>query len=141
MGDGEEEPMPRLYGRALRFVVVDLIRTRGTMTVAEMVVAVGEAGYPVTGRRSKVISDALRWEVARGRVVRVRRGVYRYGRAPASTARRIRTFARRCRAWMTASTQGNELPVTPPDRRRYPWWGPDDPLRAPWANTAWLWTA
>jgi hypothetical protein len=47
--------------------------------------------------------DALRWEVRRGRVVRLGRGLYRYCRAPASTARRIRLFAARCHHHPTAT--------------------------------------
>ncbi|MEM7273555.1 MAG: hypothetical protein AAF547_10780 [Actinomycetota bacterium] len=131
---------PRLYGRALRFVLVELIGQRGTMTVAEMTAEVASAGYPVEGRLSKVISDALRWEVARGRVTRLRRGVYRIGQAPASTARRIRVFARACRAWILAQSAGESPPSTPRDPRRYPWWPPEDPLREPWQNTAWIWS-
>ena len=96
--------VPPLYGRALRFVLVDLIRGHGTVTVAELVTAVEGLGYPVPGRMSKTMSDALRWEVARWRVIRVGRGIYRIGRAPF-------------------------------------WAAPDDPARAPWENTAWLWTA
>ncbi|MEM7275017.1 MAG: hypothetical protein AAF547_18185 [Actinomycetota bacterium] len=132
--------LPRLYGRSLRFVVVELLRTHGTMTVAQMVDALTATGYPIRGRPSKVISDALRWEVARGRVVRVSRGVYRIGRAPRATAGRIRRFARACHAWIVAITRCEEPPPTPPDRRRPPWLGTDDPRRAPWENTAWLWS-
>ncbi len=82
-----------LRGRGLRFILVDQIRSRRTMTVAEMVGVLSDYGYRLPGRASKVISDALRWELARGRVVRVARGVYAYGRAPQTTARRIRLFA------------------------------------------------
>ena len=133
---------PRLYGRALRMVLVDLLATHHTMTMAQLVAQVAAGGYPIEGRLSKTISDALRWEVARGRVVRVSRGVYRIGTTPTTTARRIRLFARRCRAWIVATTRGQVPPPTPVDRRasafeqqRWPGHLP------PWFNTAWLWTS
>ncbi|MEM7342433.1 MAG: hypothetical protein AAF467_27595 [Actinomycetota bacterium] len=137
---GYEWELPRLYGRALRFVVVDLIRTHGTMTVRDMVAALAAEGYPVSGRPSKVVSDALRWEIARGRVVRVARGVYRYRSAPPTTARRIRSFASQCLAWISALAAGEEPPPTPPDRRPFSPCIRQDPRRPPWLNTAWLWT-
>ncbi len=132
-----------LRGRGLRFVLLEEIRRRGTMTVAEMVVVVGEHGYPVRGRTSKTISDALRWEVARGRVQRIARGVYRYGRVPATTARRVRLFSERCHAWVVAITRHETpppTPPTPPERCYFPWFPPEDPARPPWDNLRWLWT-
>ncbi len=130
----------RLWGRGLRFVLVDLLRRHEELTVAEMVAAVEQAGYPVEGRLSKVISDSLRWELARGRVTRVRRGVYRYRSAPRATIRRIKLFAASCQAWIVAVTRHQTPPPTPPDTRKPFYWGPDDPTRPPWDNTAWLWT-
>lgn len=129
-----------MYGRALRFVLVDMIRRHGTISVAQLVTELHTVGYPVRGRTSKVVSDALRWEVARGRVVRVRRGIYRFGSAPATTARRIKLFATRCRTWIVALMRREPLPPTPPDRRRDPAQGLDLPWFPPWFNTAWLWT-
>ena len=85
--------MVSLRGRGLRFVLLAEIRRRQTMTVAEMVAFLASSGYHTKGRPSKVVSDALRWEVARGRVVRSRRGGYRYGRISLSTARRVMVFA------------------------------------------------
>lgn len=107
VGDaGNTESVP-LRGRALRFVLVDEIRERGgeSMTVAEMVAVLADNGHDLGGRASKVISDALRWELARGRVRRLGRGVYRYHRTPASTARRIRIFAETCRTWLVVLTR------------------------------------
>ncbi len=132
-----------LRGRGLRFVLVEEIRQRGTMTVAEMVSVVAEHGYTIAGRASKVISDALRWEIARGRIIRVERGVYTYGYTPPATARRIRLFARRCHAWILAATTGETpppTPQTPPPRRGPNWLTGEDPARPPWESLYWLWT-
>jgi hypothetical protein len=95
-----------LGGRPLRFLLISELeraaRSRrngdGTLTVAQMVNVLQAAGAQVNGRASKVISDALRWEVLRGRVRRVGRGVYRLGAAPRSTMSRIRRRAESVRA-------------------------------------------
>lgn len=132
-----------LRGRGLRFVLVDQIRRRRTCTVAELVKYIANAGYELPGRPSKIISDALRWEVARGRVVRTARGRYSYGHVPSTTARRIRVFAERCLAWIVAVTRSEIPPPTPPtrqDRRIYPWLAPENPDRPPWHDYGWLWT-
>lgn len=139
-----EYPEHRLWGRSLRFVLVEEIRQRHTMTVAAMVELLATHGYGIDGRPSKVISDALRWEVARGRVIRVRRGVYRYGRAPRTTERRIRLFASRCHAWLAATTHGTTpppTPLTPPERLECRWHSPGHPSHPPWQNMGWLWSA
>ncbi|MGH1488740.1 MAG: hypothetical protein ACRBK7_04990, partial [Acidimicrobiales bacterium] len=95
------------------------------------------------GRASKVISDSLRWELARGRVKRLSRGVYSYGRVPTATSRRIGLFAARCQAWIDAALSGDQPPPTPstPEHRkvngcRYN----EHPLRPPWATLTWLWS-
>lgn len=136
----ETEQSHVLSGRSLRFLVLDEIRSRRSMTVAEMAVFVAESGFAIRGRPSKVISDSLRWEVARGRVKRVRRGVYVYGRPPTSTARRVRMFARRCHDWMDSIARGERpQPVPPVDLDRQP--GVIQyPEQPPWANLYWLWS-
>ncbi len=133
-----------LRGRSLRFVLTDELRQHQTMTVGDMVTTMAEYGFNLGGRPSKVISDALRWEVARGRVIRLRRGVYRFHQAPTSTIRRIRLFAARCRAWIAAARQNQQPLPTPPAQRLAPWlvrlgWG-QDPRRPPWEHLGWLWT-
>jgi hypothetical protein len=55
------------------------------VSVAELVVALTDSGHLPEGRPSKVVSDALRWEVRRGRIRRVGRGLYTAGRMPPST--------------------------------------------------------
>lgn len=135
-------PIPTLWGRSLRFVLVnEMMMAGGPVTVAELVDLVGEAGFPLRGRASKVISDALRWEVRRGRVVRLRRGVYRYRSAPRSTARRIRLFARSARRWIDDVLRDRTPPPTPPDTRLPFWRPPSDPEAPPWRLTGWLWAA
>ena len=140
MAAAREERL-RLRGRALRFVLVNELARHGTLSVAEMVVIVRRYRFDLGGRESKIISDALRWELARGRVVKLARGVYRYGRLPPSTARRIRIFAVTAIRWMqiVAPTRTKPLPdsQTPP-----PGW----PTRnepnidwPPWRSFNWLW--
>ena len=89
------------------------------MSVAEMVVALANHGYNLAGRASKIISDALRWELARERVQRLRRGVYRHRSAPTSTARRIRIFAAACRTWLVA-TRRTQQPKRAPKQDEGP---------------------
>ncbi|MEM9650516.1 MAG: hypothetical protein AAGA65_00380 [Actinomycetota bacterium] len=142
-------PITPLRGRSLRFMLVDHIRRRGTMTVAEMVTALAAEGHNIPGRPSKVISDALRWEIARGRVKRIGRGVYCAGRTPRTTARRIHLLAARSRAWLAATTRDLAPPPTPDTRHDR--WGHlcyanpctkqhEDPGRPPWQNLNWLWS-
>ncbi len=123
----------------MRFVLVDELRQRPTMTVAEMVAVLADHGFDLAGRESKIISDALRWELARGRVIRLGRGVYRFHRAPATTVRRIGIFASMCRAWVVAVTRSQVPPPTPPNRRPGPKSWCDDPTAAPWEHLGWLW--
>lgn len=97
--DGRGHPLfdpSGLWGVELRYVLCDLIAgaAGATCTVGELVEAVERCGFRLAGRPSKEISDALRTEVARGRVVRVGRGRYRAGSIPGSTRRRIRKVAR-----------------------------------------------
>ncbi|MGF1598489.1 MAG: hypothetical protein ACFCVK_16425, partial [Acidimicrobiales bacterium] len=133
-----------LRGRGLRFVLVGELMATGEVTVAELVEAVTAAGYALAGRASKVISDALRWEVRRGRVVRLGRGRYAMGRVPATTRRRIRIFAARCHAWIVAVRRQKDPPPTPPDLRitwlRHPHRPHDPPPhQPPWRHLGWLW--
>ena len=136
--------MEPLRGRGLRFVMLHEIRRRRVMTVAELVDTLNAEGYELGGRASKVVSDALRWEVARGRVIRRSRGVYAYGETPPSTARRVRIFALQCHAWIVATTRAQQPPPTPqvtPDRLTSPptSWYAEDPYRPPWESLFWLW--
>lgn len=80
-----------LRGIELRYVLTTHLATRGSATVAELADALDASGYRLTGRGSKVVSDALRWEIGRGRVVRTGRGRYALGRIPRQTLARMRT--------------------------------------------------
>lgn len=82
-----------LHGRDLRYVLTHYI-SRGYRTVAELVNQLAEDGFTVWGRASKVVSDALRWEVRNGRVRRIRRGHYGIATIPRTTFYRIRTRSR-----------------------------------------------
>ena len=128
-----------LRGRALRFVLVDELMRHQDMTVAELVTAlVHRAGFDLGGRASKIISDALRWETRRGRVVRIGRGRYRFSHAARSTTRRIGILATRSRAWVVAIMRRPvppqalvpALPIAPI--------GVVERSRPPWADLAWL---
>ena len=142
MGTDELE-LPYITGRGLRMILVNEMMVRHEITVAEMVDVVSTMGFHLPGRASKVISDALRWEVRAGRVQRVRRGVYRFVSAPKSRIRRTKILAARSRAWIVATTRNTTLPSTPPDHRRPPARPPARPPesrnRAPWADLGWLW--
>ena len=90
-----------LRGRPLRYLLVRLLHdaSKGpdgpgsagaVLTVRELVAGCEAAGVVFTDRASKLVSDSLRWEVRRGRVRRIARGVYVFADAPRSTLWRIR---------------------------------------------------
>jgi hypothetical protein len=96
-----ERIIDELSGLDLRCVLVVLLRDAGRpLTVAQLVERVERLGVPIRGRTSKVISDALRWEVARGRVHRVGRGRYRVGYLAKSTEHRMRGRGRAATAML-----------------------------------------
>ncbi|HVM07930.1 MAG TPA: hypothetical protein VM345_05690 [Acidimicrobiales bacterium] len=89
--DGRPAASEVLLRYVLTVTLLDAPRDR-SMTVAELAGAVEHGGFRIEGRAGKVISDALRWEVRRGRVVRVGRNQYKAGpRVPRSTEHRMRT--------------------------------------------------
>ena len=63
------------------------------MTVGELVRWLDDAGFRAPGRASKVVSDKLRADVARGRLRRVGRGRYVAGQVAPTTWRRIESSA------------------------------------------------
>lgn len=79
-----------LRGTNLRYVLTVQLLRCGTQSVADLVDALEDQGFAIKGRPSKAISDALRWEMAHGRVRRVRHGRYRSDEMPRSTEYRIR---------------------------------------------------
>jgi hypothetical protein len=75
-----------LRGQPLRYLVsLHLIDAGSPQTVRQLVAAIEAKGYVIGGRASKTMSDTLRTEVRRGRVIRVSRGRYAAGRTPRST--------------------------------------------------------
>jgi hypothetical protein len=81
--------MRQLHGIKLRYVLTMQLSQNGPATVTELIDALGRHGFCVRGRASKAVSDALRWEIARGRVRRSGRGLYAPGFIPHSTEYRI----------------------------------------------------
>jgi hypothetical protein len=77
-----------LSGKLLRYAVtLTLLRSLRPVWVDEIVEAIEERGHRIAGRPGKTVSDALRWEIGRGRARRVGRGRYEAGHVPESTRR------------------------------------------------------
>jgi hypothetical protein len=79
-----------LYGVELRYVLTFYLSQHGRATIPDLLEALDYYNFAVAGMPSKSISDALRWEVAHGRVRRLRRGLYGPGVMPRSTEDRVR---------------------------------------------------
>ncbi len=79
----------RLRGIELRYLLTMHLFDRGQTTVKDLVEALSARGFRVDGRASKLISDALRWEIEHDRVRRLGRGRYGPGWMPRSTEHRI----------------------------------------------------
>lgn len=77
-------------GTDLRYLLTAYLFDHGPATVTELVDALTYHGFHTAGRASKAVSDALRWEIDHGRVIRFRRGRYRRGEMPRGTEHRIR---------------------------------------------------
>lgn len=78
-----------LRGIELRYVLTMHLSQHGPATITEMLDALAWHGFSVRGRASKAVSDALRWEIERGRVHRLGRGRYGPAYIPRSTEYRI----------------------------------------------------
>lgn len=74
-----------LRGTELRHMVTTNLAVHGKATMFEILELLYYQGFIIPGRPSKTVSDALRWEMRRGRVRRLRRGVYGPGQMPRST--------------------------------------------------------
>lgn len=75
-----------VHGKLLRHaVVISLLSAGRSVTVDELVQRIERDHGPIRGRAGKAVSDALRWEVAKRRVVHESRGIYAPGRVPRST--------------------------------------------------------
>ena len=113
-----------LRGTELRYVLTMHLGQHGVATIPEMLAALDHHGFCVRGRPSKTVSDALRWEEARGRVWRRGRGRYGPGEMPRSTEHRIhqrvlalREAASRSEAGTTSIASGAGAKVADVTRR------------------------
>lgn len=79
-----------IYGVELRYVLTFYLSQNGRSTIPDLIEALDHYNFAVADPASKTLSDALRWEMAHGRVYRLRRGVYGPGEMPRSTEHRIR---------------------------------------------------
>lgn len=78
-----------LRGTDLRYALTQWLGLFGPCTIPQLCAGLAEWGFGVAGRPSKTVSDALRWETQRGRVIRRGRGRYDAGWMPRSTDYRI----------------------------------------------------
>jgi hypothetical protein len=78
-----------LRGIELRYVLIINLTLHGPATIPTLVETLEYQGFGLAGRASKAVSDALRWEMRRGRVRRLRRGLYAPGSMPRSTEQHI----------------------------------------------------
>lgn len=78
-----------MRGIELRYLLTLQLFLHGPATVAELAKALDAQGFGVSGRASKAVSDALRWEREHSRVRRRGRGRYGPGWMPRGTEHRI----------------------------------------------------
>jgi len=84
--------LPLIRGLDLRsLLVLILLRQGRPMVVAELVAAVTASGFALAGRPGKAVSDALRWEMGRGRVRREGRATYCPGYVAKVTRHRMQS--------------------------------------------------
>ena len=79
----------QLRGVELRYALTMFLFQHGPQTVADLIEALEYQCFEIPGRPSKMVSDALRAEIAHDRVVRLRRGRYGPGEMPRATEYRI----------------------------------------------------
>ncbi len=79
----------KLRGGELRCVLTLYLFEHGPTTVDDLIDALDYQGFEIVGRASKAVSDALRWEMAHGRVRRLKRGKYGPDWMPRATEYRI----------------------------------------------------
>jgi hypothetical protein len=99
-------PLDRtISGLDVRYVAcVCLLDARSPMTLKQLIAGIEMMGFVVAGRPSKTVSDALRWEVRRGRIRRVGRALYAPGSMPRSTEWYIRRRVTLCCEAIVAPT-------------------------------------
>jgi hypothetical protein len=74
-----------LRGTELRYVLTMNLARHGKSTIPDLIDTLEYQGFGIPGHASKVVSDALRWEMRKGRVRRLRWGLYGPGQMPRST--------------------------------------------------------
>ena len=130
--DRTESPeSTHIRGRVLRFLVTKELQQAGRpLTIPEIVGRLERQGFTIYGRPSKTVSDCLRWETAKRRVVRVKRGIYTFGRASRSTLRRINLLSQTAAHWIVAITRPQHQHTDHTTNQTVP---------KPWDNYHWLW--
>jgi hypothetical protein len=101
-------------GTDLRYLLTAYLFDHGPATVDELVDALTYHGFRTVGRASKCVSDALRWEMTHGRVIRFRRGRYRPGSMPRATEHRILKRVRALHDQVAGLSLGGGQWQTPP---------------------------
>jgi hypothetical protein len=74
-----------LRGTELRYVLTMNLVLHGKSTIPDLIETLEYQGFRIPGHAAKVVSDALRWEMRKDRVRRLRRGLYGRGQMPRST--------------------------------------------------------
>jgi hypothetical protein len=106
-----------LRGIELRYALTIHLMDHGHSSINEMIAELRAYNFSVRGRASKAVSDALRWEIERGRVNRLGRALYGPGEVPRSTEYRIRDRVLDLRAAAKLSREGGQTPCRLPERR------------------------
>lgn len=78
-----------LRGTELRHVLTMNLALHGKSTIPDMIETLKYQGFGIPGYAAKVVSDALRWEMRKDRVRRLRHGLYGPGQMPRSTEQYI----------------------------------------------------
>jgi hypothetical protein len=98
-----------LRGIELRYALTMHLLNDGPASINEMIEGLLARNFSVRGRASKAVSDALRWEIERGRVYRLGRGRYGPADVPRSTEYRIRQRVLALRAAADLSRRGGQI--------------------------------
>jgi hypothetical protein len=100
-----------LRGTDLRYTLTRLLQLLGPSSVTELVAALDKWNFAVAGRPTKTVSDALRWEMQRGRVWRRGWGRYSAAGMPRSTEHRIITRVEALREDAKSRGGGHDTPA------------------------------
>lgn len=86
VGHGLRMPNTRpLRGTELRYALTMTLMRDGNQTIFDLIESLEYQGFSIPGYAPKAVSDALRWEMRKDRVRRLRRGYYGRGQMPRST--------------------------------------------------------